>query len=63
MENDSEGVLIGLLKDEEVSIEESKDLEEVEGVGGKGDAEEGEKSDDLVEISERPQRLHRRLAE
>ena len=50
--------VVGFLEKEEVSVEDSEHLEEEEGRRRKGDGEEREEGDDLVEIGQRPQRLH-----
>ena len=50
------------MEDDEVALSEGESLEGREGVGGNRQGEEREEEDELVEVDERPERLHGRLS-
>ena len=52
-------VAVQIEENDVISLSEGEDFEQNEGIGGKLNREKGKEKDELIEIDERPQRLHR----
>ena len=51
-----------MLEDENVSVDEAKDIQKEKEIGGEGDRHQRHQSDQLESIDQSPERLHRGLA-
>lgn len=62
MEDVAEWVGVEELENNEITLRKRESLEDKERIGGDWDREEREEENELVEINERPERLHRWLS-